>query len=131
MYSLDAALDSFNRKERNLLVRAMLADGRLPLLGKSFCDQVTEKLGFGIPEDAWWATDYHISWLAGALALFVKGYEETRICPNPENEHKRRLVEGNQEDVDLIIATGCNLIFIEAKRLCASAAKLAPHATAD
>jgi len=118
MHSLADALDRFNRKERNLLVRAMLAEGGLPPLSKPFCDQVAQKLGFPIPEAAWWATDYHISWLAGALALFVKGDEETArkiIWENPENTNNRRLVERNQEDVDLVIATGCNLIFIEAK----------------
>jgi hypothetical protein len=116
MHSLDDALDRFNRKERNLLVRAMLADGRLPPLSKHFCDQVGQKLGFPIPESAWWATDYHISWLAGALALFVKGEETARdIWANRENTDNRRLVERNQEDIDLVIATGCNLVLIEAK----------------
>jgi hypothetical protein len=43
MHSLDEALDRFNRKERNLLVREMLADGRLPPLTKHFCDQVGQK----------------------------------------------------------------------------------------
>jgi hypothetical protein len=33
---------------------------------------------------------------------------------NPEGGHSQ-LVEGNQEDVDLVIATGCELIMIEAK----------------
>ncbi|MGA2792322.1 MAG: hypothetical protein ABSE69_02135 [Roseiarcus sp.] len=115
MHSLAAALDSFNRKERNLLVRAILAEGRTPPICKFFCDQVGEKLGFPIPEDAWWATDYHISWLAGALARFIKG-DETPPWPNkPEKQDKRRLVEGNQEDVDLVVATGCELVLIEAK----------------
>jgi hypothetical protein len=118
MHSLADALETFNRKERNLLVRAMLAEeGRLPL-SENFRNEVAKKLGLqSIPKDAWWATDYHISWLAGALALFVKGYEEARdiTWPNPENKHKRRLVEGNQEDVDLVIATGRNLVLTEAK----------------
>jgi hypothetical protein len=68
-----------------------------------------------IPEDAWWATDYHISWLAGALALFIEG-DETKRWPNkPEKKGGPQLVEGNQEDMDLVIATGCDLILIEAK----------------
>ena len=117
MRSLADALKSFNRKERNLLIHAMLAkEGHLPL-SKSFRDEVAKKLDFAIPEGAWWATDYHFSWLAGALARFVKDAEETAqeiIWPNPENEDVRRLVERNQEDVDLVIATGCNLVFIEA-----------------
>ena len=64
MLSLVDALDSFNRKERNLLIREMLAkEGRLPL-SKFFRDKVAKKLDFLIPEDAWWATDYHIGWPA-------------------------------------------------------------------
>lgn len=115
MHSLAAALDSFNRKERNLLVRKILAEGRLPPLCKPFREQVAEKLCLQcLPEDAWWATDYHISWLAGALALFARG-DETRRRPNRKNQDGRRLIEGNQEDVDLVIATGCELILIEAK----------------
>lgn len=114
MRSLADALESFNRKERNLLIRAILAkEGHLPL-SKSFRDEVEKKLHFPIPEDAWWATDYHISWLAGALARFVKDDEKT-ARKNPKNEDNRRLIERNQEDVDLVIATGCNLILIEAK----------------
>ena len=100
MHSLANALDRFNRKERNLLLRAMLADGRLPPLTKHFCDQVGQKLGFPIPKSAWWATDYHISLLAGALALFVKGEETARasIWPNPENTDNRRLREPGPQD---------------------------------
>jgi hypothetical protein len=100
------------------LIREMLAkEGRLPL-SESFRDKVEKKLEIPIPEDSWWATDYHISWLAGALARFVKDDEKTVHevnWRNPKNENNRRLVEGNQEDVDLVIATGCNLVLIEAK----------------
>ena len=87
-----------------------------------------QELGLGnvIPEKAWWATDYHISWLAGALALFVKGekcakqpFENRPIeddrWTNLKKPEGRQLVEGNQEDVGLVIATGCELILIEAK----------------
>jgi hypothetical protein len=74
---LAGALERFNRKERNLLVRAILGHGKQPLhLAKPFRDQVQVacKLDLGcISEDAWWGTDYHISWLAGALAFLVKG----------------------------------------------------------
>jgi hypothetical protein len=120
VHSLEDALDAFNRKERNLLVRAILAQEGLLHLSKPFRSQVAEKLHLqSIPENAWWATDYHISWLAGALALFVmKDNEKTAQdikWPNPKNMDARRLVEGNQEDIDLVIATERNLILIEAK----------------
>jgi adenylosuccinate lyase len=74
MYTLAGALESFNRKERNLLVRKILGQAGSPSLSKRFSDQVAQKLGLqSIPDKAWWATDYHISWLAGALALSGKG----------------------------------------------------------
>jgi hypothetical protein len=97
----------------------MLADPEPPRLGNSFRKLVGEKLGISIPEDAWWATDYHIDCLAGALALFVKGEEGSRenlsgLSGLPEREY-RWLVEGNQEDLDLVIVTERNLILIEAK----------------
>ncbi len=116
MHPLSDALESFNRKERNLLVRAILGgqEGRLAL-NKTFCNQVEGKLGFSIPENAWWATDYHIGWLAGALALFVKGREKGTTCRWKNLKGHGQLVDGTQEDVDLVIATGCNLILIEAK----------------
>jgi hypothetical protein len=37
------------------------------------------------------------------------------LRPNSKKPDGRRLVEGNQEDVDLVIATGCDLVLIEAK----------------
>jgi hypothetical protein len=129
MYSLEDALASFNRKEHNLLVQAMLRQEGPLCLSERFRKQVATKLGLqqGIPESAAWATDYHISWLAGALALFVRGEEETArdMWKNPEKTDDRwpnlkkpdgrRLVEGNQDDIDLVIATGRELILIEAK----------------
>ena len=54
-----------------------------------FRNRVTNELEdfAGIPVDAWWATDYHISWLAGALAVLVKGdpivYDGTANQPLP------------------------------------------------
>jgi hypothetical protein len=119
-------LERFNRKERNLLIREALGHSpATPLrLSHGFrkeiakginCNRAADKQSVEIPENAWWATDYHISWLAGALALFVQGKcDLEKRYENPEI-YGRRLVEGNQQDVDLVIATGRDLIFIEAK----------------
>ena len=94
-------------------IRAVLGHKENPLrLSDRFRQRVTEELGFAtkIPADAWWSTDYHIDWLAGALAVFMKGETAPGIYSN-----ERRLVEGNQEDIDLVIATQHHLILIEAK----------------
>lgn len=121
MVTLESALETFNRKERNLLVRAMLSEEEhppLPRLSKRFRKLVGDKVGLQIPDGTWWATDYHISWIAGALAIFINDDEEARGGPwrNSTNENEdRKLVERNQEDVDLILATGSDLILIEAK----------------
>jgi hypothetical protein len=65
----------------------------------------------------WWATDYHINWLAGALATYLN--DATALTSGRANlvdhETQRRLVEGNQEDIDLLIAAGEDLIMVEAK----------------
>jgi hypothetical protein len=59
-------LKRFNRKERNLLVRAVLGDEQKPLLlSDQFRKDIASKLRIEIQPDAWWATDYHINWLAG------------------------------------------------------------------
>lgn len=135
MEKLAGILERFNRKERNLLVRAALGHAATtPLyLCDTFRKDVANATGIKeIPENAWWATDYHISWVAGALAVLVKG--ELAVFhrnddpplppwPNPPvpntatqpEEGQSQLVEGNQEDVDLVIATESDLIMVEAK----------------
>lgn len=119
MISLADALECFNRKERNLLVREILGHKDQPLqLSDTFRKRVADKLTLPpIPSNCWWATDYHLSWLAGALAVFVKGSPDPSgmIWSNPLQTNKPRLVEGNQQDIDLVIANGLDLILIEAK----------------
>jgi len=119
MPTLSETLERFNRKERNLLVRDILGrkDEVRPPLSKDFCEKLCQSLSNDdeVLSDAWWATDYHINWLAGALAVFVKGEPMvSKPLPNPAKEN-RKLVEGNQEDVDLLIVNGQDMIMIEAK----------------
>jgi hypothetical protein len=72
MNSLAEAPKRFNRKERNLLVRAVLAQESRPMeLSEEFRTTVAHALQLPpIPSDVWWATDYHIAWLADALAVY-------------------------------------------------------------
>jgi hypothetical protein len=116
------ALERFNRKERNLLVRAVLGNQVAPLhLDKGFLATVASALRIDpIASDAWWATDYHLAWLAGALAVYAEGEtaaaEKVRDnLPVTVDGVTRHLVEGNQEDIDLVIASGVDLILVEAK----------------
>jgi len=120
MNKLADVLKRFNRKERNLLVRAVLGDEQKPLLlSDQFRKDVANKLRIEIQPDAWWATDYHINWLAGALAY----YAESDACLNrarrnsvsSEPPPSGQMIEQNQEDVDLIIVSDNDLILIEAK----------------
>jgi len=118
---LHQALSSFNRKERNLLVRAIAGlDDHEIGLRESFRAALTQELGLPneISESAWWATDFHISWLAGALSLYREQGHDPKIRPNSPHGGSRsigRLVESNQEDVDLVVVDGSDLILIEAK----------------
>jgi len=113
-------LDRFNRKERNLLIRDAL--GHSPGKALSLNDDFRERLGgalgdLEIPKDAWWATDYHLNWIAGALALWRVGEQVINTAQiNDLSENPvRGLVERNQEDADLLVVFDKTLILIEVK----------------
>jgi hypothetical protein len=77
-------LERFNRKERNLLIRDILGcRGKPLLLASDFCERLAKTVG--IPkesvEGAWWATDFHFDWLAGALDLYEGGDPESTRQP--------------------------------------------------
>ncbi len=117
MTELAKALERFNRKERNLLVRSVLGHAERPLqLSAPFRHDLASVLNIPtLSETAWWATDYHMSWMADALAVYLNDKcPLAKARPNPEC-NGRRLVEGNQEDIDLLIAVGQHLIMVEAK----------------
>lgn len=132
MALLSETLERFNRKERNLAVRHILGHvKRPPPLDRGFCHKVCCKLNLNenMLDEAWWATDYHISWLAGALAIHARGnFAEERTWPNQavppicsrriakdKTAVERQIAEGNQEDIDLVIAVENHLILIEIK----------------
>ncbi len=138
MASLSGTLERFNRKERNLAVRHILVHVNKPPPHDSkfrheVCDKLklAEKLRLAEKKlaKAWWATDYHISWLAGALAIYAReDCAEERTWPNQpvpalcsrrpgknKNPVGRQIAEGNQEDIDLLIAVENHLILIEVK----------------
>ena len=113
-------LAKYNRKERYWLIQNALGEPKKQLkLTKEFRDRLFGVIDIAIPCHAWWATDYHINWLFGALILDRYGPLTCELA-NPCSERKRdgeylRLIQGNQEDFDLIIAFDRTIILIEAK----------------
>ena len=107
--NLVEALAAFNRKERYWLLQNALGRGALTL-DDGFRARLHDCVKLDIPEDAWWAMDYHLDWLVGALRMVDGGTVEDPAQPNEKD-----LVKGNQEDMDLIVAFGDTLILIEAK----------------
>jgi hypothetical protein len=107
-------LKLFNRKERHLLIQNCLGEAAVAL-SPEFCSDVAATLGTrlssSIQQDAWWATDYHLDWLAGALTWYPEGGEDV----HKPRCNKPCLIKGNQEDIDLIIASGNDIILVEAK----------------
>lgn len=119
MHTLANILERFNRKERNLLIRDILdcRDEPMPL-ASDFRERLAKAVGVSKEclDGAWWATDFHFDWLAGALLTFMKAETQRR------QENHPKLVMGNQEDLDLVVVAHApaatrpqHLILIEAK----------------
>lgn len=117
MSRLTDVLDRFNRKERNLLIRDILGhsvEQALPITA-SFRKRVGKALGIEVPADAWWATDYHLNWIAAAVAVLRDGEQPSYDKRDNLQEGTRRLIERSQEDADLLIAFDQTLILVEVK----------------
>jgi hypothetical protein len=116
--SLSRVLDflrAFNRKERFFLLNAALVGFNL---SDQFRDLLGEQLDLSVPNDAYVAMDYHLTWLYASLFLAAHDLTpETSLRRPFPNEG--RVVRGNQEDTDLLVAFDqgdrTHLIVIEAK----------------
>lgn len=112
-------LGLFNRKERFILLNHVLGgDGRRSFsLNRDFRDALGSEIGVLVPEDVLVAMDYHLDCLQ--MALYLADHDDSLACITP-NEGSR-LVSGNQEDIDLLVAfknegTGeTHIVLIEAK----------------
>ena len=112
-------LHRFNRKERFFLVGHALGNKAFRL-SEDFRRRLSSatNLGEEIPCDAFAAMDYHLDWVAAALAAFASE-NTSQTFVNKEGGGKR-LVMGSQEDIDLIVCfkgddDNYRLIFLEAK----------------
>lgn len=115
-------LREFNRKERYYVVAAATDKGFS--LSKEFKEEVNKKLPDGIEigdsGDAFVAMDFHLDWIYASLFLTGKNQSKEQVFNMPEEDG---LINGSQEDVDLLIAfpdkvnpeKKSHLILIEAK----------------
>lgn len=117
--SLVDCLKLFNRKERYWLLRNALGKGsNLCLhLDNVFLSKILKTVKISVvplPQDVWWAMDYHFDWITGALKL----YSEQKI-EKPEYSELftsgKPIISGTQEDIDFIISFEKHIILIEAK----------------
>jgi hypothetical protein len=105
-------LESLNRKERFFLVGAALGNKDFRL-GDEYARVLSELFDLDVPSNSWVAMDYHLDWIS--TALHVTHNQRPRCKPWPNNG----IVNGNQEDVDLIVgfedADTTVLLLVEAK----------------
>lgn len=105
-------LESFNRKERNLLVRDILGDCENMLrFSDDFRRRIEKVTGVTLDARAWWATDFHFDWLFAAVMMFLG----TATAGKAQADNEPKLITATQEDVDLVVADAQHLILIEAK----------------
>jgi hypothetical protein len=117
MTSVIDYLEKFNRKERYHLVR-WVTGGFRPSVG--FRSSIGNATRLNIPSGAFVAMDYHLNWLHAAIHISGDA-DATAPYPNAliDDVTGARMVQGNQEDVDLLIAfedaSITHLVMVEAK----------------
>lgn len=100
-----------NRKERFFLIGQALGNPAFELC-QEFRTVLGKTFNVTIPRDAFVAMDYHLNWLYAALVLT---YQTGELALHP---NERDILEGNQEDIDLLIAWDkpeAQVVMIEAK----------------
>ena len=82
-------------------------------LGDKYALKLSESFDLDVPSNSWVAMDYHLDWIAAALHVTHKKRPHGKRWPNDG------IVEGNPEDVDLIVgfenAGTTILLLVEAK----------------
>lgn len=117
MKSLREHLEELDRKERNAVIRKVFKTENLQL-SEEFISDLETTSSVTIPQDYYWALDYHIDWIYAALYSFYKAYSFDDFTP-VQYEKNNSSPKFNQEDIDFLIYFNQNnthtFIFIEAK----------------
>jgi len=116
MRDVVALLETLNRKERYFLVAQALGN-RDFTLDAEFRAALEDAVDVKIPASAFVAMDYHFDWIASAITF---ADQDADRLPNTWKESAQvRLMTGNQEDVDLLVAFSeggvTHLTMLEAK----------------
>lgn len=91
-------LDRLNRKERYFLIGMALGNPQFRL-DPRFRDKLSDKYGLTIPDTAFVAMDYHLNWIFEAASLSFGTPLRGSMFDN-----SARVVDGTQEDIDLLVA---------------------------
>jgi len=92
-------LDRLNRKERYFLIGMALGNSKFKL-NSAFRQKLSDMYyPLAVPDTAFVAMDYHLNWIFVAAALAFDNPVRENIFDN-----KDRIVDGTQEDVDLLVA---------------------------
>ncbi len=131
MSGLLAQLQRFNAKERYWLLAQALC-GQLEdrnvkrgggfQLDYDFVAQLGKCLDVTITGPTWAAMDYHLDWLYASVCLIGAAPDSKESFENPlvpDDKNGKRMVQGNQEDIDLLVhwrdAKGDRLVLVEVK----------------
>lgn len=108
-------LRAYNRKERDHLIKfALCRKYAQPEVSEILWEKIFGKEDKPGPEHTYVAMDYHLNWLFAALATGEKDIEfpaenSWRFDEiSPRGEKDRMPIQGNQEDIDLLVATLCS-----------------------
>ncbi len=114
MSSMIDYLEQLNRKERYFLIGLALGNPKFKL-DESFLKKLNNEFHTDIKEKTFVAMDYHLNWIFAAAGLAYGKPVRDQIYDN-----KGKVIDGTQEDIDLLIAYEDNvgnthLIMLEAK----------------
>src|SRR5687767_8811818 len=118
MSSVIEFLKAFNRKERFFLVGHALGNPGF-LLSEDFRQDLETALRVRVPQDAFVAMDYHLTWIYAAVVLGSQGFDASSPKAIPAQDNASGTIVRNQEDVDLLAAFEdagtTHIVILEAK----------------